>query len=238
MEKKWKRGDVNPQTGKIFWSYNKGFKDHEWWIPVEIFDQRLAEKRERNRIYSAKRRAERPEEMKAKLNEWRKKNEAHYREYSRKNSSEWVKKNKERHAENGKRWLANNPEKAKAMRRSSHERRTEKIAAYRKDYARRFPEKVNTKTALRRARVKGAIHPSHRKEIEVVLRRQAKRLSEMLGVKFEVDHIVPIAQGGPHYHLNLLVLPMRWNRRKSKGSLSSIPSCWHPVSLDKIRLDH
>ena len=43
---------------------------------------------------------------------------------------------------------------------------------------------------------------------------RAKQLTELTGVKYEVDHIIPISKGGLHHQDNLQVLMWLDNRRK------------------------
>lgn len=38
--KKWKKGDVNPNTGMIFWSYSDRFQTKEGWLSKEAFDRK------------------------------------------------------------------------------------------------------------------------------------------------------------------------------------------------------
>tara|TARA_Y100000004_G_scaffold80752_2_gene90764 strand:+ start:2714 stop:3316 length:603 start_codon:yes stop_codon:yes gene_type:complete len=40
------------------------------------------------------------------------------------------------------------------------------------------------------------------------------RLESKLGIKFHVDHIVPLSRGGLHHPSNLQVVPAVWNMRK------------------------
>jgi hypothetical protein len=40
------------------------------------------------------------------------------------------------------------------------------------------------------------------------------RLENKLGIKFHVDHIVPVSKGGLHHHSNLQVVPASWNISK------------------------
>jgi hypothetical protein len=40
------------------------------------------------------------------------------------------------------------------------------------------------------------------------------RVQKKLGIKFNVDHIIPLSVGGTHHPSNLQVVPAKWNRRK------------------------
>ena len=43
----------------------------------------------------------------------------------------------------------------------------------------------------------------------------AKLREKMLGIKWHVDHIIPVSKGGASNHDNIQVVPALWNRRKS-----------------------
>ena len=42
-----------------------------------------------------------------------------------------------------------------------------------------------------------------------------KLREQMLGTKWDVDHIVPVSKGGTSVYTNLQVVPALWNKRKS-----------------------
>ena len=42
----------------------------------------------------------------------------------------------------------------------------------------------------------------------------ARRVGKCLGIKFHVDHIVPLSLGGPHHQSNLQWVPYIWNLSK------------------------
>lgn len=35
--KRWKRGDIHPENGMLFWQYQKGCVNNEWWVNPETF---------------------------------------------------------------------------------------------------------------------------------------------------------------------------------------------------------
>lgn len=61
----------------------------------------------------------------------------------------------------------------------------------------------------RRARVRGAWHPSANREAIKAKYELAKRLTEFTGEPWEVDHIKPLNKGGLHHEGNLQVVP-KW----------------------------
>ena len=44
--KKWKMGDVHPETNKVFWSYSDKFQTKEGWLSREAFDRKYFKNKE------------------------------------------------------------------------------------------------------------------------------------------------------------------------------------------------
>lgn len=44
--KKWKMGDVHPETNKVFWSYSDRFQTREGWLSREAFDRKYLKNKE------------------------------------------------------------------------------------------------------------------------------------------------------------------------------------------------
>lgn len=107
-----------------------------------------------------------------------------------------------------------------------YKKNSEKHKTNRIKYHRLNPFVARKSHSKRRALLKDRLHPKHDFNIERVLTDQCKRLYNRLGVKFEIDHIVPLDKGGWHYHLNLQVIPAVWNRRKHTKDISVLPDCW------------
>lgn len=61
-----KRGDIR-SDGKIFWTYQKGYKNGERWITKESFDKWIKVERKNQK----KRRSEKSDIIKEELNRWR-----------------------------------------------------------------------------------------------------------------------------------------------------------------------
>ena len=68
------------------------------------------------------------------------------------------------------------------------------------------------------AKQKSLIHPEHDISIEKNLHNQAIRLEREIGIRHDVDHIIPLYVGGWHHHFNLQVLPKKVNKEKSKSA--------------------
>ena len=83
-------------------------------------------------------------------------------------------------------------------------------------WAKENPVKHRLKGARRRARVQGA--PQPHSEIEKLMIRyryqDARRLSKETGIEHHVDHIIPLAKGGPHLPWNLQVITKTENLSK------------------------
>lgn len=158
--------------------------------------------------------------------------EAH-REEARVRVTEWTKANPERARVRVKAWAAANPERIRAIRarfrRSEKGRLAEKRVsplvrrAARRRYYERNAARWRGYNHDRRARLRGAPGTHTPEDVQAIARAQRMRCaacSGRLGRNPEVDHILPLALGGPNDRLNLQLLCRRCNR--SKGAL-------HPV---------
>lgn len=162
--------------------------------------------------------------------------------------SEWRKENKDIVSERNKAWREANLEKNKAYIKEWISKNKEKVNKSKREWNKRNQDKIKASiqrrkekdldgyntmkrmaSAKRRAIKFSRLHPNHNFEIERVLSEQCKSLYKRFGIRFEVDHIVPLAEGGWHHHLNLHVIPMAWNRRKHTKGLESLPECWNPL---------
>ena len=81
----------------------------------------------------------------------------------------------------------------------------------------KFEEKraaQNARKSKRRAIKLEQLHPDHDKEVEEKLFAAARFHEEEFGEKLHVDHIIPLARGGWHWHENLRILPESLNCSK------------------------
>jgi hypothetical protein len=78
---RWRRGDIHPFTGKVFWQYTSACKDGEYWVSPEKFES--------NTSYHADYRAKNPEvflkSQRSFAERNREKLRAEYREYRKNN---------------------------------------------------------------------------------------------------------------------------------------------------------
>jgi 5-methylcytosine-specific restriction endonuclease McrA len=185
---KHKRGDVR-EDGMVFWKSNR-------WLTPEKFEQyRKAHLDGVKRHYSRN--------IEAKKNYLKK----------------WYTENKELHKSLGYKWANENTKKRKEIIKRHYAKNKESIKVKQKLWAEKNKEKVLLsrvrRESRRRARINktGPITKDQNKIINCFY-EQAKRLEHRLGIKFHVDHIIPIAKGGMHIHTNLQVLPASINIKK------------------------
>ena len=130
------------------------------------------------------------------------------------------KANKEKLDAKDKAYRKANKEKIAARNKAYKEANKEKVTAYKKSWFEANKEKAFAANAKRRA--------AKRKQIPVHLRdcpHEKKRLveiyklrniiSEATGVQHHVDHMWPLADGGPHWSGNLQVIPAEENLSKN-----------------------
>jgi len=201
--KKYKRGDVR-EDGLVFRNYTG--RGTEWWVTPE----NLAAMRKQNSNDVLKWRGDNKQIVSERNKKWREANP----EKARENLRQWRNKNRDHSNAVNRKWMAANPDKVKLM----YEHKKKDIEKFRLD--------GRVKRAKRRSLLLQQLHPEHDANIEKTLVAQCQSLHKRLGIKFEIDHIVPITKGGWHHHTNLHVIPMTLNRRKHNKDNSVIPSCW------------
>jgi hypothetical protein len=113
-----------------------------------------------------------------------------------------------------------NREKILAKQKARYEANKEAALAYQKAYREANKERVSADEARRRALKRKQI-PVHlrdcpkEKERLVQTYRLRNILSQATGVEHHVDHMWPLADGGPHWSGNLQVIPAEDNLRKN-----------------------
>lgn len=75
-------------------------------------------------------------------------------------------------------------------------------------------DKARANCARRRARKRNLIHPLHDSSKELVLINRARDITITTGLEHQVDHILPLNQGGAHHHDNLQVMLLTDNMAK------------------------
>ena len=160
------------------------------------------------------------EELLAKQKEY---NEANKEEKAARDKA-YYEANKEKVTAYKKSWYERNKEERYAKQKAWVEANREKVAsyhrAYRKIYCEANREKLSAKAAKRRAlKLKQIpVHLRdcpHEKQRLVQIYKLRNILSEVTGVQHHVDHMWPLADGGPHWSGNLQVIPAEENLRKN-----------------------
>ena len=121
---------------------------------------------------------------------------------------------------NLKRWRKNNPDKNWAISKLWRERNREKLRIEKsKNQSRRIANK------------KLQTHSACCKITETFIFSECRRLTKETKIQHNVDHIIPIAHGGFHHHLNLQILPWFINQEKNANPFWKSESfkCWKDV---------
>ena len=132
----------------------------------------------------------------------------------------WREDNKDLIKEYSKTYYADNRNERLSKSKSWQEENKEHWADYQKSYYRNNKASVDAAGAKRRALKRKQI-PVHLRECPHEKQRLVKTyklrniLSEATGVQHHVDHMWPLADGGPHWSGNLQVIPAEENMSKS-----------------------
>ena len=111
-----------------------------------------------------------------------------------------------RTAEKRKIWENKNPEKVKSIDNKYNSSEKGRITN-------------NNKAAKRRARVRNQLPSDADFDIIKKIYSECRRISQETGIPHEVDHIIPIAEGGLHHQDNLQIITMSENRKKGSKLL-------------------
>ena len=154
---------------------------------------------------------------------------------------DWYHKNKEKISEQRKAWRLANPDKIKAQKERSMTKRRDKNAEYAKQYRLENKDKVSAYNKEYRQNNKSRIYARNRsrkqkmliqqmpswadKSAMEIIYQQARRRSQIEGIKYHVDHIIPLngnIVSGLHIESNLQILTARDNVTK-KNNFVEIP---------------
>lgn len=153
------------------------------------------------KAHAKKHRAENPEKCKENLKIWKEKNKEHVKQY-------------------GKQYRESNLEYYKNKKAEYYKNNCNKEKEYAKNWVKNNLDKANAASARRRARKIRATPPWLNKEQQAEINKyykQAKQLEKASGVKYHVDHIVPLKGKnvcGLHVPWNLQILTATENIKK------------------------
>ena len=111
-------------------------------------------------------------------------------------------------------WGVKYRNKPEVQKRLKLYRQSENNKKIQHNYRLKYKEHLLTKTRMRQVLKKALLHPEHDQKVEMAMYKECKFLSYETGYKWQVDHIYPLNEGGPHWHLNLQVIPASINRDK------------------------
>ena len=144
----------------------------------------------------------------------------------------WIENNREKHNQYCAKWQKNNPESlrkrvkkyteknANAIKQREKEKRLKDPAKYvqmARNYAKKYPDKVNAKNAERRARRRnqsGVVSTNIIEKLKELQQNKCPCCKKPLGDNYHLDHIVPLALGGKHDDSNLQLLIANCNQQK------------------------
>lgn len=128
--------------------------------------------------------------------------------------SKWRIANPEKVRDYEAKYAERNPEKIRAKKARWSIANKEKRRTLNRNWTISHRQEVRDKNRRRKATIQGRVHPLHDKSQELAISSLAKSLAAETGIAHHVDHIIPLAHGGWHHHLNLQVLPESVNRQK------------------------
>jgi hypothetical protein len=190
----YKRGDI--KDGLYFFQIRSCGK--EVWLSLAEFEAKKKRLRETTKAWVSKNRARINLSQRKRITEETKTKAAIY-------LKEWRKKN---------------PQKCRDLKTAWRNRNRETVRRQNNEYWKNNPEKRAESRNRRRAHEKGCA-TEDRKTIKEFY-KTSQRISKCLGVRFEVDHILPLAIGGAHCPSNLQIIPWRINRIKGKKNETEI----------------
>jgi hypothetical protein len=159
------------------------------------------------------------------------------KEKIRNESREYKLKNKDKIKEYGKKRYLEKKEHIKRVAKNWRLGNKEKVKEIRRSYTKNNPDRFSLKNSLKRAKIKNSIHPELDRNIYKVFYNMKNRLEQCLGIKYNIDHILPTARGGYHHHLNLQVIPADINFKKNDNLEFIHPSLVHWTELPAFLLD-
>jgi len=122
--------------------------------------------------------------------------------------------NKEKNAEYHKKWNIANKEKIAEQKLEYRTRTKGQRAEWSRQYRKSNKEQMAAKSAKRRAYKLNQTPDDANPEKIMELYKEARELEKSTGIKYHVDHIIPLSKGGLHHEDNLQVITATENLRK------------------------
>lgn len=138
----------------------------------------------------------------------------------------WLDKNQARHRTHTTAWRKANPIKAAASVKKWNSEHPERAAGNWARYAKAHAAEKNARRSERRARQRRATPAWANKFFIEEIYDLARRRTQTTGIKWEVDHIVPMNHPlvqGLHVEHNLQVIPQQHNRSKHNRYWPNMP---------------
>lgn len=101
------------------------------------------------------------------------------------------------------------------------------LANVRRHRENHLPESLDRTARFKVKRAGGFVSEVHRETI-LQFYIQAIRLTRCLGIKFDVDHVIPMGRGGSHHPANLACMPRALNQAKHDRLPGELPKD-HPA---------
>jgi len=119
-------------------------------------------------------------------------------------------------------WDKRNPEKVREYKKQWKLRNKEKYARYVAEYDRKTQATRNAREALRRARLLEQTPDNANLDVIESIYKMCRRRSQVEGIQYEVDHIIPLSKGGLHHEDNLQIITAHQNRVKSAKLIGEV----------------
>jgi 5-methylcytosine-specific restriction endonuclease McrA len=185
----FKFGDKHPAEDRYFYCYRdrkEGLREH--WLTMEGFDK-----------------------FKNRINDRFVNDGDKVRESDRKS----YKKHRAKRIAETREWQISNPEARKKICKRYYDANRDKLSC--KAKLRERPRYKTRHYESRHRASKLGLLPDMTKVADRIIRNiyeARERVEQCLGIKFDVDHIVPLSLGGLHECKNLQIVPSSWNRKK------------------------
>tara|TARA_A100001037_G_C15126489_1_gene626453 strand:+ start:1266 stop:1949 length:684 start_codon:yes stop_codon:yes gene_type:complete len=161
--------------------------------------------------------------------EWLRKNKEHCAMYS----VEYRKKRAKENPNWRKEMPSQHPDRVRAWSKKYYEEHKEDYARRDKESRQRNPERGAIRASKRRALRASAVLPTTDYNLINKMFKRSVVMSERDGVKYDVDHIIPLSKGGAHHQDNLRIVKASENKRKSASIIPALGGVWADNDLAK-----